>query len=261
MFNIDVYEKENAKIIENIKEKLPEWQTCQGFIADGLFDPKTYSEQKIKILFVLAEYYCHDKDKMIDIKSQIKENDRFFDFLGLKNKKYPNTKTVKTIAGLLYYLYDHYDEKSEKVCGYVKQDKELFKTRSKEKYFIQAQKCYSKCGMIDIKKDSATYNDIKFTKKKAEEAIRKYSDIIKKQIEIISPNLIIVCGNDIIDALKIIQNIPDELIEYPKKNKPPVVKKINDVYYAFVCHPTWWWNHDWLYMIYKGIVDGMTPQA
>jgi len=257
MFNIDVYEKENIKIIEKIKEILPDWKNSQGFIADGLFDPKTYKEQKLKILFVLAEYYSHDKDGMIDIKSQVKKDDNFYDFLGLRNKRYPNTKTVKTIAGLLYYLYSHYDENSKKAYKYIEQNKDLFKTK-KENIFEQAQKNFIKCGMIDIKKDSATCNDKKFTKEKAEEAVSKYSSVIKKQIEIISPNLIIVCGNVIIDALQKIQNIPNELIEYPKKNKPPVVKKINDVYYAFVCHPTWWWNHDWLYKIYKGIVDKIT---
>ncbi|GHT52674.1 hypothetical protein FACS1894106_1900 [Spirochaetia bacterium] len=40
-----------------IKKTLPNWETTQGFVLDGLFDPEEYEKQTVKILYILGEYY------------------------------------------------------------------------------------------------------------------------------------------------------------------------------------------------------------
>jgi hypothetical protein len=250
MFDLNNYERVKSEVIKQIKDKLSHWQTEQGFIADGLFNPKEYSKQKLKILFILGEYYDHEKDGMINIESQIKKEDEHYDFLGLRNPKYPDVKTTKTIPGLLYYLYGHYDPNIKKnIDGYVEKNLDLNKTKKLDNIFNQAQEFYCKCGMIDIKKDSTSFENNKMKRNKIKESINKYADIIKKQIEAMSTNLIIVGGKDILWGLQKEGLLPFEINEYPTKDKPPIVREFDGIYYVFAIHPQFWWENDVKYII------------
>jgi len=208
-------------------------------------------------LFILGEYYDHEKDGMINIESQINKDDVHYNFLGINNPRYLHSKLNKTIPGLLYYLYRHYDPNFKKNAkGYVEENLELNKTKIPE-IFEQAQESYSKCGMIDIKKDSASLENNKLTIEKILQAINNYADIINKQIESISPNLIIVGGQIVLIGLQKGGLLPFKLKEKPRKGKPPIVKEFNGKYYIFTSHPTDWWGHEEKYLIYKTIVDNI----
>ena len=53
-----VIRKQN--VIQLIKQT-HSWDTTEGFIADGLFNPEEYLKSKIKIAFILGESYGYDE--------------------------------------------------------------------------------------------------------------------------------------------------------------------------------------------------------
>jgi hypothetical protein len=252
MFNLNAYSESKARVEKMIKAKLPRWETDQGFVLDGLFDPAEYAKQKIKILCILGEYYDHEKDKMIDISAQIKEGNSFYDFLGLRNEKFPNTRTAKTVPALLWYLYSHYDVEVEKDRDrFVPQNAKLFKTVSDEKIFYEAQKCYRRCGMIDIKKESASMADNQMQGARILQAAKSNREILIEQIHSIEPDLIIACGDVIVKGL--IQEKITGVDKIPPKNIPVPLEKGR--YFVYAEHPRMWWNHEKLYSLYKTIVQ------
>src|SRR5271168_585243 len=94
-FDENDYREANKKIIDLIKEKNPDWQKNEGFIADGVICPSEYARQPIRVLCILAESYGYeDKGDEISIEDQPTKN-----VLGLG--KVP---TVRGLSSLLWLI-------------------------------------------------------------------------------------------------------------------------------------------------------------
>ena len=177
-FDIDKYRTTRKEIEQLLKTNHCNWETDEGFILDGILDPIEYSKQKFKVLFILGEYYDHEKDKMIDIEEQPKND---FWRVGLQR-----FKTAKAIPFLLRYIYIYEKDVPKDI------DKGFFKASEENKN--ELQKHFKKGAVIDIKKVSASKEKNKMDEKEILKAAEKDRDILIKQIESISPDLIVICS-------------------------------------------------------------------
>jgi len=78
-FEKAAYEKANDRIIGLIKAS-HDWETTEGFIADGVICPDIYEKQPRRILCILAESYGYDGNNLTDIETQPRD-----DIMGLGN--------------------------------------------------------------------------------------------------------------------------------------------------------------------------------
>jgi len=273
MFDLEKYNKFKIDMEIEMKQILPKWETEQGFILDGLFDPQKYNKQKLKVLLILGEYYDHENDGMLDISWQIDEDNKHYDFWGLgklqirnedsdedkerkhkRNKKYVNTKTAKTVPALLWYLYNHYNNENNKRDnnGYLLINDDLLKSWTNKSVFDNAQECYSKCGIIEINKAGTSIEKNRQEIKRIMKGAKIFKDIIKKQIEIISPNLIILGGNGVIKAVKEEKLIDEKSI--PKIRNKPLINEDKQIV-IFTYHPRRWSGKKELNDLYRTIVS------
>jgi hypothetical protein len=244
MFNIENYRQEKEQIVKEIKKSLPDWKNTQGFIADGLLSPEEYARQTFKVLFILGEYYDHEKDGMIDIETQPET-----DFWRIGKSKY---RTAKTVPFLLWYIYKYHGAEAMEI------KRDFFITS--EENTKELQLYFKKAGVIDIKKESATMTGNRQTDERISDAAKKNRDILIRQIESMSPDLIIVCSNAVRDSI-----IREKILvfpDYPGKKSIPTNEIIHDNknrYVIFTTHPRLWSYAD-VHSIYHKIAPYIKNQ-
>ena len=176
MFKKEEYNESKAEVIEMIK-KSHNWESTEGFIADGLISPDDYENSEVKIAVFLSESYGYDKNEVTEIENQPK-----VDIMGIRE---PGVHTPRTIATLLWMLFKSLSEK--KLIDW--EDIPSLFSINKENY-IRLQEALKKIAWINVKKasnpgiDNTKQNDNEIYK----HALRN-KNILKKQIDSINPDL------------------------------------------------------------------------
>ena len=183
-FDKAAYKMAKERIVCLIKKNLPDWESTEGFIADGVICPDVYEKQPIRILCVLAESYGYDGDGMTDIENQPTD-----DIMGLRNS---TVKTPRRLACLLYLLQLSIERGAKVTPEEWLQVPDLVYTINEENTAI-LQEALSKVAWINVKKAS-NGNGTKLDAAEGRSHARKNEAILREQILAIAPDLIIVCG-------------------------------------------------------------------
>ena len=141
-FDLDNYEKTKKIVIKKIMEKHPDWETTEGFIADGLINPSQYDKEDVKIVCLLCESYGWSKNKIVNIENQRRpernenESDNEYkkrvlgsDLLGLlphANNKNRPVQTTRNLSTCLWLLYESLN--NNKKVEYSEFERRKFKT-------------------------------------------------------------------------------------------------------------------------------------
>jgi hypothetical protein len=186
-FNKADYKQEKAKVVELIKNS-HDWLKTEGFIADGIINPDIYEKEKLKILVILAETYGYDGEEETNIEDQ-----QYKDIMGLSSH---TVKSPRKVATLLWLLLKSI-EKGSKIPFSDFEKLELFKINDQNDN--ELHKILLKVAWINVKKASNP-EAVQDYDKVYRDAI-KNKEIIIRQVESISPDLIIVCSKVVIRSI------------------------------------------------------------
>lgn len=169
------------------------------FIKDGIIDINRWKIAKKKILFILKEGYDNEKKGGMDLR------DLF------KGWKKPHGPTGRGMADWAYLLHHS-----------AKNNIKPFPNKKENAKVIDS---FLHCAVINVKKsDGKTQSD----RDNLQDYIENDSKYLKKQIELISPE-IIICGN-VPNLLKSIWNNPIEVSD--------LVYKIDNMFVVNFWHPS-----------------------
>lgn len=156
------------KKTEMMNEIFKEWKERKLlFCEDGIVDEDGYNEADIKILFVL-------KDVNNPIVNSVEEDEKSLDGINIDMRRIMR-------------------EKNEKDKGTWKTLLEWLKALLKVDFIPVNQLAF-----INLKKDEGQGSVSAST---VRQYAKRDADLIRKQIEIISPDLVIVCGSDAFESL------------------------------------------------------------
>lgn len=253
-FNTEIYNEENKKIIEEIKNILSTIGESKGFIADGLINPKKYADEKVKIICFLSESYGWADDKYKDgVNIQVQR--RGNDILGLLNSK---VGVTRPLASFLYLFY----ESIQRNCPVSYDDfrqKELLKISNQLDNNINLQETLEKTAWINVKKLS------KYTEQGTEQDYNDvYShailnkEVLKRQIEITWPDVILIFSNVAFDSLydmNLLGDVKKNLKFKPQKNEyGQIILQLN--------HPSKWHSYESIHenyrILYEGYLENIT---
>ena len=246
-FDLKKYRKAKQKAIELIKNS-HNWETTEGFIADGLISPEIYNKQDLKIICLLGESYGYDECKITEIETQLEKN-----VLGVG---YPSRKTGTKIPILLWLIYE-----SIKNHEKIKWDDFPNLMRSNEENINILQNAISKSAWINVKKASRHIEDWgnDATRQNYNE-IYKHSlrneEVLKVQIESMSPDLMIVCSDPVFNSLYdmgLLGQGVEQNQKYVLQTNSSGQKVIQ------VNHPSYFrdWGYKGIYEIFEIIYDGL----
>ena len=186
----------------------------KNYLIDGPINYKEYNQQKFRILFYLKEAYGYEEGEVII-------GNVFNDWID-KEKK---TNIEETL--LSYHILNFYDSKiriNNKEQFYsIKSNSNLLKETSKKIAHINIKKTFGE----ESKSNDSLIRD----------ESRKNSDLLKQQIQLYKPDLIItggpVCWDSLIDDLGLF-NIDKNSV------KRPGIIKYNDIYLCNSYHPEYY---------------------
>lgn len=181
-FDKAAYKTAKERIISLIKSS-HDWENTEGFIADGVICPDVYEKQPIRILCILAESYGYEECKMIDIEDQPKK-----DVMGLGK---PRVQTPKKLATLLHLIQTSV-ETGAKVSREEWREMPYFFQPTPENT-VTLQVALSKVAWINVKKASRA-DGTAMDAKEVNEHAKRNENVLREQIQSITPNLVFVCG-------------------------------------------------------------------
>lgn len=245
MFDLQNY-KNTKKIVIDMIKSIHKWDSSEGFIADGLISPEDYENCSIKIAVILGESYGYDECGVTYIETQPDE-----DLLGIGN---PKRQTSKKVPSLLWMLYKSFSENKLVPWDDIPW---LFRTNDDNTAILQES--LKKAAWINVKKaskhidnwgDDATrqdYNEI------YQNAI-KNKDILKIQLDSISPDLIILCSDPVCHSLCDMGLLGNSI---DKNNKWNIQVNENGQKILHVNHPSYFkdWGYEGMYKICKIIFE------
>jgi len=222
-----------------------QWNTTEGFIADGLICPESYKKSNFKIAVLLGESYGYDECGVTDIERQVSN-----DILGVHNYK---VKTPRKVSALVSLIFESL------------QKKELLTREQLPRLFLGDSANLSRLceyikniAWINVKKASRHYG----TRQNPSEIYRnakRNEEVLKLQVQSIDPDLMIVCSAPVFNSL-FDMKLLGENIQSGKKCKVQV--NTSGKYMIELSHPSYCkdWGYDGLYQIYKAIVTGVRPE-
>ena len=140
-FDRNAYALARARTIQGIKNS-HQWETSEGFIADGVICPAEYEKEPVRILCVLADSYGYAEEGMEDIESQPTH-----DVLGLTN---PIVQAPRKLATFLWLLLQSFERKDK--VSWEEFPDDLFQVNEANTAILQ--KTLSKVAWINVKKSS-----------------------------------------------------------------------------------------------------------
>jgi hypothetical protein len=182
-FNKAEYKIAKDQIVRLIKDS-HDWENTEGFIADGVICPEIYEKQRVRILCILAESYGYGESGMWDIETQLRG-----DLLGLGNS---DVKTPRHLATLLWLL-QRSAETGAKFTWEEWVEQKLPDLSVSEANLAVLQEALSKVAWINVKKASNSTG----TRLDYDEVLahaRRNKEILREQIQVIAPHLVLVCG-------------------------------------------------------------------
>lgn len=234
-FDRVAYLAANDRIIALIKNS-HNWQDTEGFIADGVICPDEYEKQTMRILCILAETYGYDGCGMTSIEAQCNE-----DIMGLANKA---VQTPRKLSTLLWLLQRSFEQESK----VERHDMPHLFSISKENTDL-LQKTLKKVAWINVKKASQPSGSKMDSEEVRTHALRNQG-ILQQQIQTISADLIIVCGEVVFRALHEMNLFGSEVVlgrkwEIQSGNGGQRVLEVS--------HPSTWRGYEKLYGRFESI--------
>ena len=232
------YEQSKNKVIELIKQRLPNWESTEGFILDGVICPDIYENEKLKILVILAESYGYDKEKITNIEDQPDD-----DLLGVKN---PKVQSPRKIGTLLWLLFNSLEQ--GKIIP-LDELPNLF-TINDDNYG-KLQNEISKIAYLNVKKASKNVGlsrDTRMDEVEIYNCCKINKEILQLQIDSICPDLIIAFSDPVINGL-----IDNSILETNVQRKKYLMQSNSmGQKIMFMRHPSYFrdWTYDEIYETY-----------
>lgn len=146
-----------------------------NFIPDGIIDEASYMQSPKKILFIAKEAACLKKENTIEKNFENAQNDGFWcrrvAFGDAKAKKGRFSLGLALLANAI--LNENFETP----------DKDISALR-----YVTFMNINKRGGFTECETDLAAY-------------VKKYKDLIDREIRIISPDIIVCCGSDVRDCL------------------------------------------------------------
>lgn len=146
-----------------------------NFIPDGIIDEASYMQSPKKILFIAKEAACLKKENTIEKNFENAQNDGFWcrrvAFGDAKAKKGRFSLGLALLANAI--LNENFETP----------DKDISALR-----YVTFMNINKLGGFTECETDLAAY-------------VKKYKDLIDREIRIISPDIIVCCGSDVRDCL------------------------------------------------------------
>ena len=244
MFNIDRYHDDKKNIVSMIKKTLPDWATTEGFIADGLLDPNQYARESLKIVCFFSESYGWDAmERVTDIEQQQHFlKDRKCDVVGTGNYR---VRVTSRIAAALWLLFESI-QRNEKVTFSEFRAKRLFQNSSTNLEI--RHHTLAKIGWVNVKKASkpAKYGTRENYEEVCRHAKEKNHTILKRQLDSMSPDLLLVCSNAAFNSLSAIGIIGNQTC-------------CSDFFH--LSHPSVWWSYKRAYENFERVFDFLASKG
>lgn len=242
-FDVDRYSKTNRRVVEMVKAT-HRWDTDEGFIADGVICPENYAKQPFRIACILAESYGYDECHVTSIELQGER-----DVLGLTN---PKVKAPRNLATLLWLLRSS-SRQGRKIEW--EEFPSLFTINPGNTSKLQS--ALAEVAWINVKKASRREG----TKMDPEEVrmhAQRNEQVIREQIDVIAPHLLIPCGGTVFRVLKELTILPDEVSSDRKWLVQSVASGPNVLE---VTHPRNWWGYEKLYRNFENVYNQLAEQG
>ena len=237
-FDKAAYKVAKERIIGLIKKSLPDWENTEGFIADGVICANEYEQQPLRILCILAETYGYDSCKMTCIETQPAA-----DIMGVGNSV---VMTPRKLATLLWLLQRSIHSSSQ-VTWDEFYNLKLFRGNVENK--DELQKTLSKVAWINVKKASQPRGTKMIPNEVYAHAVRNQA-ILREQIQVIAPHLIIVGGEVAFRALLEMKLLGSEV----KAGQKWKIQTVNGGPHVLeVSHPSLWRGYEKLYRHFENI--------
>lgn len=221
-----------------------DWEGEEGFIADGVICPEVYATQPLRILCVLAESWGYEHCGMTNIERQPAD-----DIFGLANRK---AQTPRKLAALLWLL----QQSLERGTAITRDEfPRLFTINQANTAALQ--NTLSKVAWLNIKKASHADGTAMIDAEVAEHAARN-GPILRKQIEAIKPDLIIIGGNITFISMHRLKLLPDG-VEMGRKWQ--VQQPADGPTILEVTHPRSWWGYKKLYNHFLQVYETLAKPA
>jgi hypothetical protein len=244
-FDINHYNQEKSNIIELIKNN-HKWEDTEGFIADGVINPVLYKKEKLKVLVILSETYGYDSCGVVDIENQSTK-----DIMGLGSAQVQSPRKLSTLFWLLFNSI----EKKKKISYEDFIGLSLLKINDYN--YSELQKVLMKVAWINVKKASKCVEDVN-CKQDYNDIYRnafRNKEVLKKQLSLISPDLIIVCGAPVFDSLNEMELLGEDI----RKEKLCMQKNDSGQHVIYLSHPSAYkyWGYESIYKKFEIIYDSM----
>ncbi len=227
------YEKKYQELKKQFLICAPDAYNQKGIIFDGVVCPKTYFKQPVKIMVVLAEHYGWDTWDTFHISNQLED-----DFIGIENHK---VKTPRRILSLIWLLLKSVDMRRK--INYEKMPNLLSVSIETT---IELNSIFQRICYVNTRKESKAESEgsIKQSYSEIYDAGKRYENILKTQIALANPDLVICCSNPVTDAF--IDNCIIELQAENPTEKWKLLPVMNSAAYLFnTSHPSY--SKDWGY--------------
>ena len=234
-FDKATYAAANDRIIEMVKES-HDWENTEGFIADGVICPDEYEKQSMRIVCILAESYGYDGCRATSIESQPNE-----DVLGVGSHA---VKAPRKLSTLIWLLQRSFEQGSK-----VSWDDMPWLFRINRENTNKLQHTLKKVAWINVKKASRHEGTAMVPEEVHAHALRNKT-ILRQQIEVTAPDLIIVCGRVVFCALHVMNVLGREVLPGRQwqvqavEGGPRVLE---------VSHPRNWWAYAALYQHFEEV--------
>jgi hypothetical protein len=246
MFDIEKYKIAKTKW-ESLIKSSHNWDTNEGFISDGLVSPKDYNNSIVKIVYFLGESYGYDKSGVTHIETQLLNN--------IFGVGHPKRQTSNKIALLTWLITNTIS--NQKI--FERKDINKLLTMRYFRKLDNINNALANIGWVNVKKASKHIknwgNDA--TRQNYDEIYshaKRNKDVIQMQIEILSPDILILCGDPVADSL-LHMNLLGEGIH--KIHRNTVCKNDKGQIIIKISHPGTikGWGYDGIYEKYRMIID------
>lgn len=167
------------KIKELLTNAYSENNQLQGLMIDGALDYSKWSDQKLKVLFYYKETYGYHDFGVTSISDYY---ERWIE----NNRTYKKTALMASIL-MRYAETKEFDEYNQKDFKKMYRNKKLLKDTISRVAFVNVNKTSNK---------SNNTND-----KAIRQKSMQYSEMLKKQLEVLNPDIIICGGRVTADSL------------------------------------------------------------
>jgi len=236
IFNRAFYDNSQKEVQELIRETLSDWKNTNNFLVDGIRNIDAYEQQQLKVLVLLGEPYGFDKCGTVSIVGKM-FNDLAMDGI----KKVPSNRKVGALLWLIFKSIQENRALSPDSVG------KLF---TKHNELLQA---LEKAAWVNVKKQFNNSGSSRQSNQEICEHAKKNEAVLRKQIKSISPDLIIVCSNPVIESVINMRLLGDVAL----KTKNVVHQNSDGQKIIHVSHPSYYphWGYNGIFNTYKIIFD------